>query len=312
MIAASMFVFVLVSLSGDPLEPMKLRNPRPSQVSIDREAHRLGLDKPMWQRYWDWLTGVLHGDFGPSVRGSQDIGQLLYERAWVSLRLVFLAMILAVLLAIVSGVISAVKQYSRVDYTFTFIGFLALSIPAFWFAILLKNWAIAYNNATGTRTFFTIGDRDYNYPTFTTWGKFTDIAAHMVLPTLSLMLISYAAWSRYQRSSMLEVLNSDYVRLARAKGLRNRTVMTRHALRTALIPLTTITAIDIGAIFGSAIITETVYDWQGMGRLLVDSVASRDVYAVLGWLLVSGLVVIVFNIVADLLYAVLDPRIRYD
>jgi peptide/nickel transport system permease protein len=134
----------------------------------------------------------------------------------------------------------------------------------------------------------------------------------MVLPTLSLMLISYASWSRYQRGSMLEVLNSDYVRLARAKGLRNRQVMVRHALRTALIPLTTVTALDIGGIIGGAVITETVYEWRGLGRMLVESVRGRDVYSVLAWLLFAGFVVIVFNIIADLLYAVLDPRIRYE
>jgi peptide/nickel transport system permease protein len=311
-IASSIFVFVLVALAGDPLEPMKLRSPRPSQVSIDRETHRLRLDQPLWERYWNWLWGLAHGDFGPSVRGSQDIGALLYERTWVTLRLIFFAMLFAVLLAVVSGVVSAVRQYSKVDYTFTFVGFLALSIPAFWFAILLKNLAISFNTAAGTRVFFTIGDRDYNYPSFSSWGKISDLATHMILPTLSLTLITYASWSRYQRGSMLEVLNSDYVRLARAKGLRNRQVMFRHALRTALIPLTTITAIDIAALFGGAIITETVYDWQGMGRLLVDSVYTQDVYAVLGWLLVSGVIVIVFNIIADLLYAVLDPRIRYE
>lgn len=160
--------------------------------------------------------------------------------------------------------------------------------------------------------FFTIGDQNYDHDTYSEWGKITDIAGHMILPTLSLTLITYASWSRYQRGSMLDVLNSDYVRLARAKGLRSRQVMVRHALRTALIPLTTITAIDIGAIFGGAIVTETVFNWDGMGRYLVGSVQLRDVNAVLGWLMISGVIVIVFNIIADLLYAVLDPRIRYE
>src|SRR2546421_6294017 len=146
----------------------------------------------------------------------------------------------------------------------------------------------------------------------TSWGKITDIAGHMVLPTISLTLITYAGWSRYQRGSMLDVLNSDYIRLARAKGLRARQVMVRHALRTALIPLTTVTAIDIAGILGGAIVTETVFNWGGMGRYLITSVYLRDVNAVLGWLLVSGAIVIVFNIIADLLYAVRDPSIRYE
>ena len=134
----------------------------------------------------------------------------------------------------------------------------------------------------------------------------------MVLPTISLALISYAAWSRFQRASMLEVLNSDYVRLARAKGLSRRRVMVKHALRTALIPLTTVTALDLAAIIGGAVVTETVFEWRGMGDLLLNSIRTDDVYAVMAWLLVTAIVVILFNLIADLLYAVLDPRIRYD
>jgi peptide/nickel transport system permease protein len=312
LVAASIFVFVLVTLAGDPLDNMKSKYPRPPQSVIDQEAHRLHLDESWPERYWFWCKGIVQGDFGPSTRASIDIGSELFSRTIITMRLVFFAMLLAVILAIVAGVVSAVKQYSKVDYTFTFFGFLALSIPTFWFAILLKEAAIKYNQATGTMTFYTIGAKDYNYDTFTTWGKITDVFGHMILPTLSLMLLSYASWSRFQRASMLDVLNSDYVRLARSKGLRNRTVMVRHALRTALIPIVTVTALDIGGIFGGAVVTETVYGWEGMGRFLIVSVQNRDVYAVLGWLLIAGFIVVVFNIIADLLYAALDPRIRYD
>jgi peptide/nickel transport system permease protein len=312
MLASSMFVFLLVSLSGDPLDAMRMKFPRPPQSAIDREAARLHLDESLPERYWFWLKNVVQGDFGPSTRPSVDIGEELFTRTFITLRLVFFAMLLALVLAIVTGVVSAVKQYTKIDYSFTFMGFLALSIPAFWFAILLKEGAIAVNQATNSTTFFTLGDRDYRYDTFTTWGKITDLFGHMVLPTVSLMLITYAAWSRFQRASMLEVLNSDYVRLARAKGLRNRTVMVRHALRTALIPLVTVSALGIADILGGAVVTETVYNWEGMGRFLIVSVTNRDAYAVLGWLLVAGTVVIIFNIIADLLYAALDPRIRFD
>jgi peptide/nickel transport system permease protein len=134
----------------------------------------------------------------------------------------------------------------------------------------------------------------------------------MVLPTIVLGLVSYAAWSRFQRASMLEVLNSDYVRLARAKGLRPRQVLVRHALRTALIPLTTVTALDIAALLGGAVVTERVFQWHGLGEFFLDSVGDKDAYAMMGWLLVSAIIVILFNLVADLLYGVLDPRIRYE
>jgi peptide/nickel transport system permease protein len=311
LLASSMLVFLLVAMSGDPLDTMRQKFPRPPDHVIAQEAHRLHLDESLPERYWFWLSHIVRGDFGPSTRASINIGAELFSRTFITLRLVFFAMLLALILSIISGVISAVKQYSKVDYSFTFVGFLALSIPSFWFAILLKEGAISYNKATGTSTFFTLGDRDYRYETFTTWGKFTDIFGHMVLPTVSLMLITYAAWSRFQRASMLEVLNSDYVRLARAKGLTNRTVMIRHALRTALIPLVTVSALGIGDILGGAVVTETVYNWEGMGRFLLVSVQNRDSFAVLGWLLIAGTVVIVFNILADLLYAVLDPRIRF-
>jgi peptide/nickel transport system permease protein len=312
LLASSMLVFLLVALSGDPLDNMRSKFPRPPDHVIAQEAHRLHLDESLPERYWFWLSNVAKGDFGPSTRASVNIGQELASRTFITLRLVFFAMLLALILAIISGVVSAVKQYSKIDYSFTFFGFLALSIPSFWFAILLKEGAIAYNKATGTSTFFTLGDRDYRYDTFTPWEKFADIFGHMVLPTATLVLITYAAWSRFQRASMLEVLNSDYVRLARAKGLTNRTVMVRHALRTALIPLVTVSALGIGNVFGGAVVTETVFNWEGMGRFLIVSVQNRDVYAVLGWLLIAGAITIVFNILADLLYAALDPRIRYE
>jgi peptide/nickel transport system permease protein len=137
------------------------------------------------------------------------------------------------------------------------------------------------------------------------------VLGHMVLPTIALALISYASWSRFQRASMLEVLNSDYLRLARYKGLPRRTVMVRHGLRTALIPLTTVTALDLASIIGGAVVTETVFQWHGMGDFLIRSIREQDVYATASWLLITAVVVIVFNLIADLLYAVLDPRIRY-
>jgi peptide/nickel transport system permease protein len=312
LIAASVFVFLITALSGDPRDPLLVTNPPTPQSTLDQIAARLHLNQSLPGRYWWWLSNlVFHGDFGPSVDPSINIGHELATRTWVTVRLVFFAMLFAVVLAVVTGVLSATKQYSKVDYSLTFVGFLGLSIPSFWLALLLKQGGIAYNTATGSTFFYTLGDQDYNHDSFSEWGKIVDIAGHMVLPTISLMLITYAAWSRYQRGAMLEVLGSDYIRLARAKGLSNRQVMVRHALRTALIPLTTITAIDVAGVIGAAVITESVFNWSGLGRFLLDSVQKRDVNAVLGWLMVTGTIVIVFNILADLLYAVLDPRIRY-
>ncbi|MGH3687152.1 MAG: ABC transporter permease [Pseudonocardiaceae bacterium] len=310
LVIATFVVFVMVALSGDPLSPLKTRNPPPPPSTLQLEAHRLHLDEPLMLRYWHWITGVIHGDFGPSVQSTQVIGPELAHRFLVTFRLIGVAMLLALVLAVLVGVVGAVKQYSRTDYTFTFVGFLFLAMPSFWFAILLKEAGIGFNDAVGDQVLFTIGERSV-YVEGGTWASITDLVGHLILPTISLALLSFAAWSRFQRASMLEVLNSDYVRLARAKGLRRATVLTRHALRTALIPLVTVTALDLGAIISGAVITENVYQWHGAGTYLLESVQHDDAYAVAGWLLISATFVILFNLAADLLYAVLDPRIRY-
>ena len=311
--AASTMVFFAVAVSGDPLEPLRLTNPPAPPETIALMEQRLHLDQPIWHRYWIWLTDlVMHASFGNSVNDTIDIGPDLIDRAWVTMRLVLIAMLLAVVLAVVAGVVSAVRQYSKTDYTLTFTGFLFLAMPSFWLAILLKDVGIWFNQQTGTTTFYTLGDSSPYLEDPTPWHVVTDIAGHLILPTISLALISYASWSRYQRASMLEVLGSDYVRLARAKGLRWGAVLRRHALRTALIPLVTVTALDIAGIIGGAVITETVFNWNGMGRFLLVAIAQHDINVVMAWLVFAGFVAVLFNIIADLLYGLLDPRIRYE
>ncbi|GAA0955145.1 ABC transporter permease [Virgisporangium aurantiacum] len=313
LLVASMIVFALTQFTGDPVEEKyAARNPPVPQQTIDIERKRLHLDDPVVVQYGNWIKNlVTKGDWGPPINAAGNIGDELSRRVVVTLRLVIFAMLLALVLAVISGVLSATKQYSWLDYIFTFFGFLFLAMPAFWVAVLLKQGALSYNEATGTRTFYTIGARSVETEPGL-WNTIADIFGHSILPTLSLALITYAAWSRFQRSSMLEVLNSDYVRLARAKGLSQRKVLTRHALRTALIPMTTVSALGIATVIGGAVITETVFEWQGMGRYLIDSIATRDRYAIMGWLLIAGIFVVVGNLVADILYGVLDPRIRYE
>nr|WP_236666872.1 ABC transporter permease [Nonomuraea sp. K271] len=310
-VASTFVVFLLVTMAGDPLAGLKGRNPPPSPQVIAVEEQRLHLDEPPLQRYWTWITGVAQGDFGPSVRTNVDIGHEIAARFGVTLRLVAVAVLLALVLAVVVGVISAVKQYSGIDYGFTFAAFLFLSMPSFWFAVLLKQGGISLNNLLGDQVVYTIGDRSVIVEGGA-WAQLADTAGHMVLPTISLALLSFGAWSRFQRASMLDVLNSDYVLFARAKGLSRRRVIVRHALRTALIPMTTVTALDFATLISGAVITETVFQWRGLGEFLVTSVNQRDAYAVLAWLLVIAVAVIVFNLIADLLYALLDPRIRHE
>jgi peptide/nickel transport system permease protein len=307
---ASVLVFVLVANSGDPLADLKGRNPPvPAQV-IEARKHLLNLDKSQPERYWIWFSGFIKGDMGQSIRGLE-VRPLLFQRLLITLRMVVLASIVAVILAIAAGVLSAVRQYTVTDYTFTFLGFLFLSMPVFWLAALLKEYgAIRLNKLFGQQVVYTVGAQSPNL-TGGPGEKLANIFGHLILPTVALALISFAAWSRYQRATMLDVLSSDYIRLARAKGLSRSRVMIRHALRNALIPLVTVVAIDTGQIFGGAVITERVFSWQGMGALLLDGVNQSDVNIVLAWLMVTSVIVILFNLLADVLYAVLDPRIRY-
>ncbi|RZT84049.1 peptide/nickel transport system permease protein [Pseudonocardia sediminis] len=310
LLVSSFLVFWLGTLSGNPLTPLTEKNPPAPPNVIAAETARLNLETPLIPRYLSWLGGLFTGQFGPSVISTQDIGTELGTRFWVTIRLVLLAMIIALVLAVVVGVYTAVKQYSKSDYTATFLGFLFLAMPSFWLAILLKQGGIELNSAVGTQAIYTIGATSIPPPRGF-WAQVGDIAGHLVLPTIALALISYAAWSRFVRASMLETLNSDYVRLARSKGLSGRTVMVRHALRTALIPLTTVTALDIATILGGAVVTERVFQWKGLGDFLLESIKRYDTYAVSSWLLVTAVIVIGFNLLADLLYGVLDPRIRY-
>lgn len=310
LILSSMIVYALVHYAGDPLRDLEGRNPPVPPQVLQNRRHDLYLDHSLPAQYWHWLTNIVTGNFGTSVKGI-NIGADLQHRLGVTLRMVILAMLIAVIFAMIVGVLSAVKQYSAIDYSATLLGFLALSMPVFWLAALLKEFlAIDINRWLGRTVVYTIGDSTPGL-TGSFASKLGNQIGHLALPTIALAAVSYAAWSRYQRSSMLDVLNSDYIRLARAKGLSRRRVLVRHALRCALIPITTVVALDVGAILGGAVITERVFAWHGMGEMLLTAVNDQDINRLLAWLMVSAVIVVLFNLIADLLYALLDPRIRY-
>src|SRR3954467_1822039 len=313
LLASSFLVFALCAASFDPLQKYRQRQPPPSQAFLDNVREQLGLNDPFLVRYWNWLSGAVHGDFGLTVNGTPVANQLP-GRLMVTGRMIIAATVIAVLLAIIVGVIGAVRQYKPSDYTFTFIAYILIALPTFWFAALLKEFlAVKVNQVFGKQVLYTIGEETPGIKQFATssWELWSDRLGHLVLPTISLALLSVAAWSRFQRASMLDVLGSDYMRLARAKGLTYRRTVYKHGLRNALIPLTTVVALGIGTLFGSAVITETVFVWNGMGRyLLEDGIHNNDINVVLGWLIVSAAVIVLFNLIADILYAVLDPRIR--
>ncbi|MBB3676420.1 ABC transporter permease [Modestobacter versicolor] len=312
LVVSSFLVFALCAASFDPLAQYYSRNPRPPQEFFDQLRERFGLNDPFLVRYWNWLTGVLHGDFGVTVDGTP-VADQLPGRLMVTGRMILAAIVIAVLLAVIVGVIGAVRQYKPSDYTFTFIAYILIALPTFWFAALLKEFvAGGINDLLGSQVLYTIGEETPGLSLYAGgWELWSDRLGHLVLPTVSLALLSFAAWSRFQRASMLDVLGSDYMRLARAKGLTYRRTVLKHGLRNALIPLTTVVALGIGTLFGGAVITETVFVWHGMGEYLLENgIGQQDVNVVLGWLLVSAVFVVLFNLVADILYAVLDPRIR--
>jgi len=312
LLVSSFLVFSLCAASFDPLAKYYTRNPRPPQAFFDNLRVQLGLNDNFFVRYWHWLSGALHGDFGNTINGTP-VADQLGGRVLVTGRMILGAIVIAVVLAIIVGVIGAVRQYRASDYAFTFIAYVLIALPTFWFAALLKEFvAGGVNDLFGKQVLYTIGEQTPGIQLYAGgWEIWQDRLGHLVLPTVSLALLSFAAWSRFQRSAMLDVLGSDYMRLARAKGLTYRRVVLKHGLRNALIPLTTVVALGIGTLFGGAIITETVFVWHGMGEYLIkDGIGQNDINVVLGWLLVSAVFVVVFNLIADILYAVLDPRIR--
>jgi peptide/nickel transport system permease protein len=311
LLVASFLIYLLVSLSGNPLAQL-YTNPHISRATIAAAKAELHLNEPLLQRYWTWLSGFVRGDFGISTTG-QAIRPQILPRLLVTLQMVVPAIVLSVIVGVGVGVVSAVRQYSIMDHISTGLAYLFYSTPVFVIGILLKDFlAVDVNKAFGHTFLYTIGQ---NSPGVTgTANVLGDAVAHTVLPVLTLVLITYAAWSRYQRASMLDVLNADYIRLARAKGLSPRRVLYVHALRNALIPVTTVIALDFATIIGGALITEIVFGWQGMGLFFFTGLTgpvTPDVNVVQAWFVIAAGAFVVFNIIADIAYGLLDPRIRY-
>jgi peptide/nickel transport system permease protein len=320
LLAATLFTFLLVDSVGDPLEPLAFSIPPVPEATIQAERARLYLDRPVLERYWLWLTGIgetnddiglLKGKWGPSVKG-KDISAEIAQRFVVTFRLVAFATFAGLALAVITGVISAVRQYSRTDHVLTFVGFLALAMPTFWLAALIKEAGVWTNQRVGRVFVYTLGATSPNYASLSRADQIRDVLGHLLLPTLALMLTGYAVISRFQRASMLEVLNSDYVRLARAKGLRRSVVMRRHALRTALIPVVTLSALTVSGALTGSVVVELIFRWRGLGTFFIDALNAADTYAIMGFIVLAGVLVVLANLIADLLYGLLDPRIRYE
>jgi peptide/nickel transport system permease protein len=311
LLLASVGVFLLVHFSGNPLALLRERTPPPTKAVIQAREALLHLNVPIWDQYWIWLSNVLRGNFGTDISGLP-VGPELSMHLAVTLRMVLLATVLAVFVAVPIGVWAGVRKGKPTDHVVNVTNFLLLAIPTFVIGTLLKEFvAIPINQAVGKNVFYTIGQQSplLSGPFL---GRIPDYAAHTVLPVLTLILVTYPSWAIYQRSAVLEALDSDYVRLARAKGISPRRVLVRHVLRNALIPVTTVVALDFAAVIGGAVVTETIFSWDGMGQWFLQGVESRSVDVVLAFLIVTATAIILFNLAADILYAFLDPRIRYD
>lgn len=271
----------------------------PSVIEAYRE--RLGVDRPVHVQYVRWLGAALQGDLGVSFSTTRPVAEMIVERLPATLELMGASFVLAAVLAFALGILSAVNQYSGWDHLGAGVSFVGIAMPVFWLALILQLlfgvW-LGWLPVAGTQT---VGDPSMG-----------DHLAHLVLPAVVLSFHYVAGWSRYLRSSLLTALRADYVRTARAKGLPERAVVGVHALRNALIPVVSIMALNLAGLFSGAVITETVFAWPGIGRMFVQAMFSRDYPLLMGILLLGSAMVVVFNLVADIVYGVLDPRIRYE
>jgi peptide/nickel transport system permease protein len=307
LVLSSFVTFAAVSAAGDPLGTLRL-NPRIDQHTLKLLELQYHLNDSIPVRYWYWLKQVFTHHFGFYLIGDQPIWPDLTRTLGHTLQVVGTAELLAFILGILIGIFSAVRQYSFFDYFFTTFSFLGFAMPTFWLALLLQILFVDIYNKWGVRVLYTSGlnnPGDNGY-----WNL--DRLQHIALPVITLCIISLAIYSRYMRASMLDVLNADYVRTARAKGLAEWRVIMRHVFRNALIPMATIAALNIGGLFGGAIITESIFQLDGFGAWFIRELQGPDVYGVMAYLLVTAVMIILFNLVADIVYGFLDPRIRYE
>lgn len=313
LIVASIFIFWLSNLALDPLSNLRAKHPAPTHAMIAQQEHRLYLDRPIIERYFLWIRGILHGDFGPSAQSGYDIGQHLGSAFKVTINLLWVSILLSILLSIIIGVMGAVKHGTWIDKFFNNSNFILYAVPVFYLALLIKIFAININvffqNVTGSDiTLFAVTGDSTPGITGNIFTTLPDTISHMILPTIVLTIVNVTVWSRYERASMLDILGSDFIRCVRSRGLSKFTII-RHALRSSLITFITVVTLELASLLSGAIITETVFSWNGMGSFFVNSLHNSDIYAISSWLLLTSAIIILFNFIADLMYSKIDPRI---
>jgi peptide/nickel transport system permease protein len=295
----SVIAFAVLHLApGGPLSQFALV-PGMTQEQLAHISHEMGLDRSLPVQYWEWISRLLTGDWGHSYRDNQPVLAVIVGRLPATFELMLTAIVIAVLLGVSIGILGAVRRGSLFDTLATVGAMVALSIPTFWFGLVviyLFSLKLGWLPA-GSRS--TVGNE-----------SFGDYLHHLIAPAIVLALVEVAIWSRYMRGAMLDVISQDFIRTARAKGLTESTVMLRHAFRNALLPMIELGGLELPTLLGGALVTETVFTWPGMGRLFLDSLGYRDYPVVMGILMVSAVLVLLGNLMADLLSAAADPRIR--
>ncbi|ASD63557.1 ABC transporter permease [Bdellovibrio bacteriovorus] len=299
--------FYLMSLMpGDPVDMMVASNPKITAEDVARLKSLYGLDQPVYKRYASWMGSILQGDLGYSRTYRVPVQELMGPRLWNTFLLSAISLTLSIAIAIPLGVISALKPGSRTDYIVNLFSFGGISIPSFWLAIvLIILFAVKFPilPAGGTQT---IGASDMGL-----WADIKDRSIYLILPVLSLSIQQIGRFSRFTRSTMLEAMRNDFIRTARAKGLSRKTVIWQHGFRNALIPLITILALSFSGLFSGAILTETVFAYQGVGKLVYDSIIGNDYNVAMISFVISVSMVLLMNLVADIMYGFADPRISY-
>jgi peptide/nickel transport system permease protein len=304
---STFFSFIFVSLGTNPLVAIR-SNPRLTPTALQLAIHQNQLDKPVVVRYFYWIEAIFTQKLGKSLLTLKPIWPDITRTMGHTAQLIIISESLAIILGIAVGIYSAIRQYSIFDYTFTTISFLGFAMPVFWLALVLQLLFVDIYNKWHIRIVYTSGLN--TVPGGPAWS--IDRLQHLALPVITLLVVSFALYSRYMRASMLDVINSDYVRTARAKGVSEWRVIMRHVFRNALIPIVTVAALNFGALLGGAIVTETVFSLDGIGYWFIQALNNLDLYEVMAYLVVTAVAVVVFNLIADILYGMLDPRIRYD
>ncbi|HEX7101121.1 MAG TPA: ABC transporter permease [Nitrolancea sp.] len=299
LIGISIVVFLMIYLAPGDASQFAISE-RANEQQVQQYRHYLGLDLPWYRQYLRIVGNWGRGNLGTSIIQRRPVSTIILERLPRTVELLGLSTLFSLLLAIPIGIISAVRQYSLADHTVTVVSFIGIAIPSFWLAImmiLLFSVKLHWFPTSGTQT---IGE-PFNL---------VDHLKHLVMPVTVLTIVQTAGWSRYMRSSMLEVLRQDYVRTAHAKGLPDRRVLFRHAFRNALMPIITLLGLSLPALVGGAIITEQIFAWNGLGQLIVTSASKRDTPVVMTMVMISAVAIVIGNLLADICYRFVDPRIQ--